>query len=231
MATIVVSIDDRFRTGKAYTIREAAQLADVSPGTVRNWLWGSTAPSGYEMEPVFGEKVKPEEVAQVSFLELSELIVAARWRKHRIKLHRIRDAHDFAFREWRLQYPFAHLNLTTLGGHILRRFEEEFPAPGPSFVVLSSPEQYVLPTFVQDELKRFDYSEDDKFAIRWYQYGQEVPIVVDPRYAGGKPAIKGRGISVEMLHKRWKAGESFKSIARDFRLKQMDVEVVLQRVA
>ncbi|MDP2675397.1 MAG: DUF433 domain-containing protein [Dehalococcoidia bacterium] len=229
--TSVSTIDDRFRTGKAYTIRQAAYLAEVSPGTVRNWLWGSTTAYGYEMAPVFGRKDKPEEVAQVSFLELSELIVAARWRKGRIKLHRIRDAHDFARTEWNLQYPFAHLNLTTIGGHILRRFEEKYPSAGPSFVVLSSPSQYVLPDFVLDELAQFVYNEADQFAERWYRYGREIPVVVDPHYAGGKPTIAGRGVSVEILHKRWKAGESFKSIARDFRLKQGDVEAVLQKVA
>ena len=229
MATVTV-IRDRFRTGKAYTIRQAANLASVSQGTVRNWLWGSSTPQGYQMEPVFGSRAKPEEVAQVSFLELSELIVAARFRKHHIKLARVRAAHNFARNEWSLQYPFAHLNLTSVGGHVLRRFEEENPGVGPSFVVLSSPEQYILPGLVQDELTRFDYSDDD-FAERWHPYGREIPVVVDPRFAGGRPTIKGRGISVEILHKRWKAGESFKSIAYDFRLAQKDVEAVLQQVA
>ncbi len=226
----VTAIHDRFRTGKAYTVRQSANLAGVSQGTVKNWLWGSTTSYGYEMAPVFGSKARPEEVAQVSFLELSELIVAARFRKHHIKLVRIRSAHHFARNEWSLPYPFAHLNLTSAGGHVLRRFEEENPGAGPSFVVLSSPEQYVLPGLVQDELTRFDYG-DDEFAERWHPYGRKIPVVVDPRFAGGRPTIKGRGITVDILHKRWKAGESFKSIAYDFRLTQKDVEAVLQQVA
>ena len=226
----VTAILDRFRTGKAYTIGQAANLAGVSQGTVRNWLWGATTAYGYEMAPVFGSKAKPVEVAQVSFLELSELIVAARFRKHHIKLQRIRAAHNYARDEWHLEYPFAHLNLTSVGGHILRRFEEDNPHRGASFVVLSSPEQYVLPGLVQDELNRFDYG-DDQFAERWHPYGREIPVVVDPRFAGGRPAIKGRGISVEILHRRWRAGESFRSIAHDFRLSQKDVEAVLQQVA
>lgn len=227
----IATIEDLFRVGKSYTIREAANLAEVSHGTVRNWLYGAAPPSGYVMEPVFGGKEKrAEQAARVSFLELAELVVAARFRKKNLKLARIRDAHEFARNEWELSHPFAHLNLTSIGGHILARFEEETPGQG-NFVVLSSSEQYVLPHVVQEELDRFDYSEEDKFAERWHLYGRDVPIVVDPRYAGGRPTIAGRGVSVDILHRRWKAGESVAYIAYDFRLKRTEVEAVLQHVA
>lgn len=183
------------------------------------------------MRPVFGGKEKtPDEVARVSFLELSELILAARFRKLKIKLPRIRQAHDFARREWGQEYPFAHFDLLSLGGHILRRFEETEPGPG-RFVVLTAPDQYVLPDLVEDELRRFDYNDEDRLATRWYPYGRDIPVVVDPRFAGGRPTIAGRGVTVEILRKRWKAGESFDSIARDFKLKPPLVEAVLRHVA
>ncbi len=224
------SIDDPFRIGKAYTIRAAANLAEVSPGTVRNWLYGTTTG---DMKAVFGRKSRSsEDAAMVSFLELAEIIVVARFRRLRLKLQRIRDAHDYARGKYELTFPFAHLELRSIGGHILHEFEESQPGRGPHFVVLSAPGQYVLPGIVQDELQRFDYSDEDKLATRWYPYGRDLPVVVDPRFAGGQPTIAGRGVTVEMLKKRWKEGrESFHSIARDFRLKAPMVEAVLQRVA
>lgn len=226
-------VDDPFRMGKAYTIREAATLADVSPGTVRNWLYGSTKG---DMEPAFGQKVKAsDEPAMVSFLDLAEIIVAARFRKVGIKLQRIRDAHDNARREYpAIAYPFAHLDLSSLGGHVLqnlREYDESHPAPGPRFVVLSSLGQYVLPQLVEEETRHFEYSKEDQLATRWYQYGPDLPVVVDPRFGGGKPTIAGRGVSVEIILRRWKAGEKIPSIAQDFRLKAPIVEAVLQRVA
>lgn len=229
----VLTIDDRFRTGKAYTVRQAADLAGVSPGTVRNWLYGSSAPSGYEMEPIFGtaKAKRPEQIARLSFLELSELIVAARFRKLRIKLPRIRAGHDYAKSRWGLEFPFAHLKLTSVGGHILREFEEADPAPGGRFVVLSSPNQYVLPGIIKNELEQFDYSEEDSFAERWYPFGRDVPAVLDPRFAGGKLTIRGRGVSVDIVSKRWRAGEKVASIASDFKLSPPDIEAVLQHVA
>jgi uncharacterized protein (DUF433 family) len=223
--------EDQFRTGKVYTIRQAAHLAGVSQGTVRNWLFGSTPKRGYSMEPVFGDKERTSEAARVSFLELSELVIAARFRRLNIRLQRIRLAHEFARKEWKVPYPFAHFELTSIGGHILRKFEEQAPSEGPRFVVLSSPDQVVLPDLVIDETENFDYSPIDKFAERWHLFGRGIPVVVDPRFAGGEPTIEGRGVRVEILRRRWKAGESFADIARDFRLKPVEVEAVLQKVA
>jgi uncharacterized protein (DUF433 family) len=223
---------DRFRTGKTYTIRQAAALAHVSMGTVRNWLFGFADPGGYHMAPLFGGKVKTEETTQVSFLELAELIIAARYRRYKIKLQRIRDAHLFAREEWGVPYPFASLDLTTVGGHILHRFEELNPDSGPQFVVLSSPNQFVLPELVAHEMDRFDYSPLDRFAERWYPHGKDVPIVVDPHYAGGRPTIAGRGVTVEIIRKRfYKARESVVSIARDFRLTRGEVEEAIRERA
>ena len=229
----ISTIDDPFRVGKAYTFREAAKLAGVSTGTVRNWLYGTTTPDGYEMQPVFEAKRQSQhEIARVSFLELSELVVAARFRHRRIKLPRIRKAHEFDRAEWEMSHPFAHLDLASLGGHILARFEEKSPDPSQGhFVVLtSSGQQVLLPELVREELARFDYAEDS-FAERWHPYGRDVPVVVDPHYAGGRPTIAGSGVSVEIIHQRWKAGEKVAYIALDFRLRRADVEAALQHVA
>lgn len=220
------NIDDPFRTGKTYSVSQAAALAKVSHGTVRNWLFG-----GLEVEPVFGSSEKGRgDLALVSFLELSELIVAARFRRLKIRLQRIRDAHDFASKDWKVDYPFAHLNLQSIGGHILSKFEEEQPAPGGHFVVLSSPEQYLLPGLVSEELANFEYARD-KFAARWFPFGREVPVVVDPRFSAGQPTIVDRGVRVDIVRRRWKAGETVSSIARDFELEPPQVEAVLQHVA
>jgi uncharacterized protein (DUF433 family) len=227
------TVDDHFRTGKAYTIAQAAALARVNHQTVRYWVYGSAAPQD-RREPVFGLKSRRAgEVAQVSFLELVEIIVAARFRAKRIRLSRVREAHGFARAEWEMEHPFASLDLDSIGGHLLARFENEHPdATGgrESFVVLSSPEQLVLPPMVSDELKRFDY-DDARFAERWHMFGREIPVVVDPHVAGGRPTIKGSNVSVDIIHKRWKSGEKVAYIAYDFQLRRADVEAVLQHVA
>ncbi len=230
----IPTIDDRFRVGKSYTARQAADLAGVSQGTVRNWLYGMSAPSGYQMDAVFGGKAKKvAEVARASFLELAELVLAARFRKLGIRLERVRIAHAYARKQFDVSHPFAHLDLTSLGGHILARFEQEVPADDRQghFVVMDAPDQYVFPELINEELTRFDYSKEDKFAERWHPYGREVPIVVDPHFAGGRPTIAGSGVSVEIVRRRWKSGEKVAYIAYDYQLRRSDVEAVLQHVA
>src|SRR3972149_3647087 len=93
---------DKFRTGKAYTVPQAARLAHSSSATVRRWLKGYEVP-GHRMTPVFGRKIEAPEAGPllVSFLELVEIVVVARFRQgadghHRVPLERLRQAHDFA---------------------------------------------------------------------------------------------------------------------------------------
>lgn len=232
----MVAIDDRFRIGKAYTIAQAARLARVSQNTVRNWLYGSQT-RDYEMEPVFGVKEKKEgEVARVSFLELIEITVAARWRSHGIKLPRVREAHDEARTRYQdIPYPFAHLDLHTVGGHVievLREFDAKWNgSPSQRFLVLTSPEQFVLPGIVESELALVDYNDVDRFAEAWHPYGRDIPIVVDPRYAAGRPIVLGSNVSVEIIRKRWRHGERPAYIAQDFQISRADVEAILQRTA
>lgn len=219
------TVDDPFRTGKAYTIGQAAALTKVTPKTIRNWVYG------YEghTEPVFGGKDRAaEEVAQVSFLELAEIAVVARFRRQKIKLDRIRRAHAYARQELFVPFPFASLKLTTLGGHVLHEYEERDPGEG-RFTVLSAPGQYVLPNIVQEELKHFEF-DGDPFVVRWYPYGKEVPVVIDPRRAGGAPTIDGRSVTLDIIRKRWMADEPIASIAHDYELKPPLVEAVLRRV-
>jgi hypothetical protein len=73
---------DLFRTGKAYNVVQAAKLAGTTPATVRRWLAGYEVP-GHQMEPVFGGRRLPAGEAPwfVSFLQLVEIVVVARFRR------------------------------------------------------------------------------------------------------------------------------------------------------
>ena len=226
--TTTATTSDPFRVGKAYTVRQAADFAAVSSKTIRDWLWAVDT-DGHSVKRVFGDKTRDEDApASVSLLDLAEIVVVARWRRLKVKLERIRAAHQFAREEWNAPYPFATLNLLTLGGHVLGRFQETIP--GQKLVVLSSPQQYVLPDMVKDELLQFDYNADDHLAERWHPYGRDLPVVVDPHYGGGVPTVEGRGVSIDIILKRWKAKQGFQTIARDLRLKPPQVEAILQHL-
>lgn len=224
---------DAFRTGKAYTIAQAARLAGTSPATVRRWLAGYEAP-GHQMMPVFAgqEAGRASAPLVISFLELVEIVVVARFRKgspggQPVTLERIRRAHAYSREQFQLPYPFASLNLRESGGHILHQFEAQ--EPGPALLALDMGGQWVLPGLVREELDRFEFS--DRLVSRWFPLGKQVPIVVDPHIAAGRPTIAGSGVTVEIIRKRFQFGQSIDFIARDFELRRSDVEQALRYAA
>ena len=222
-------VNDPFRIGKTYTIAQAARLAGTSPGTIRNWLFGAP-----RMRSVVRDRERGTNGPQrVSFLELIDFVVVAKWRReYGIDLEVIREAHAFAKNEWDVDYPFASLNMLPLGGEALRRFEETHPEAG-SLVVMSRPGQHVLPDLVLEELERFDFDPagSDPYAAVWHIHGRELPVVVDPRFGGGMPTVEGTGVTVDILIRRRKAGETRRAIASDFGLKFSVVDQILESVA
>jgi uncharacterized protein (DUF433 family) len=181
------------------------------------------------MEPVFGDKPPDGEALVVSFLELIELAVVSGFRKQRVPLQRLRDAHAFARNSFDLPYPFASLNLREHGGHVLHEFEESTPGPG-KLVVLDMHGQFVLPETVKLRVIDFDF-DADRLASRWFPFGRTIPVVIDPHLAAGIPTVAGTRISVETLKRRWKSGEPINSIAVDLEVDQQDVERILQHAA
>lgn len=182
---------DNFRTGKAYTVTQAARLAGTSPQNIGRWLRGYAA-AGHQMAPVFGPR-SPDAPRTISFLELAEIIVVAKFRqrdprgKRRISLDRLRKAHGFARREFGLEYPFASRNLKLEGGHVLHDFDLHHPDK--ELIALDMNGQWVLPFPVQRELESFDFDPDDHLARRWYPQGRDGRIIVDPHIAAGRPPL------------------------------------------
>lgn len=213
--------DNKWRTEPLYTIAESAHLTHVSHQTIRNWLYGYRV-KDRDVLPILG---KQEKAPQVSFLQLAEILIVGGFRKNKVHINRIRDAHDFAQSQWGVEYPFASLNLEPLGGHILHRFDEE--QPGVSLATLDTKlQQWTLPGFVLDTIHRFDYELE--FAARWYPKGKRVPIVVDPQISAGLPTIKNRRVTIETIRKRFKADYTPSFIASDLKLTQNEVFAALR---
>lgn len=209
-----------YRTQPMYSFSEVAHLAHVSVGTVRNWLLGYTAKQG-DVEPLF--KGYDEEEKACSFLQLVEIVVAAKFRKaEHVSLQTVRNAYDNAQQMYNLDYPFAHMDLKGIGGHIVRIIH----VPGISLQAINQPEQFTLPDLVQETIKQLDYERE--LAIRWYPIGKDIPIVVDPQISAGLPVVKGRGITVEAIYKRFKANQEIAYIEKDYKLKPGIVEKVIR---
>ena len=220
----VVKISNRWRTRPVYTVSQTAKLAGVHPITVRRWLYGSDSIST-KMRPVFSAKGKTkEDKAEVSFLQLAEIVVVSRFRKRNVKLNALRQAHEYACQVLNIEYPFAWLDLKTDGVHVFSEFAKRHP--NASLLTLDKKGQFTLPGSVIQALELFDYEEE--FAARWYPIGRNVPIVIDPRYGAGRPTIPQRRLPVASIYNRWKSGENIKFISSDYSLPAKLVETTLQ---
>jgi uncharacterized protein (DUF433 family) len=230
LSDFISDVQDPFRTGKAYTVREVARLAKTTPATVRRWLKGYDAP-GHHMDAVFGER-EPQplgEAMQVSFLELVEIAIAVKFRRgdqNVVSLERIRRAHAYARREWLVPFPFATMRFKAFGGHLLHEFQEEFPGEGQLAFDMNG--QWVLPGLVQAEIVTVDFDVADEYAAKWYPYGRDAHVVIDPHYAAGRPTIEGTRIPIHAIKERFEAGDSVGFLAKDYALKTSIVEEILR---
>jgi uncharacterized protein (DUF433 family) len=215
------------RTEPLYTISEAAHLAHVSSNTVRRWLFGYTPDPRYpwyRTPPVFdGSEVGDP---YVSFLQLVEIVIASDFRKvGHVRVDVVREAYENAKRISGIEYPFAHLELESLGGHIVQWLKRGGQAVSGAQAV-DLPEQWSLPGLITEEIHKLDYER--QLAARWYPEGKTVPIVVDPLFSSGLPTIEGRGVTVGAIRRRWKAGYLIEFIADDLDIDTTLVQRVLQ---
>lgn len=214
-----------WRTESMYSFAEAAHLANVSTTTVKNWLFGYAA-KGRIVPPLFPSSSNG---AMVSFLQMIEIMVAGRFRKNTtgkgLSFKKVRDAYVNAQESWSTEYPFAHMKLEALGGHIVHFLKEGGPVV--SHQALDAPEQWTLPGLLRREtVDQIEY--DDELAARWFPIGKGVPIVVDPRLSTGLPVISGRGVTVQAIRKRFRAGLRIDFIAKDFEMEPDLVETAIR---
>ncbi len=209
-----------WRTQPMYSYSEVAHLSGVSISTVRNWLLGYITEQG-EVKPLF-KKHETEEKSS-SFLQLIEIVVAAKFRKaEHVSFKTVRRAYDNARELYKLDYPFASVELKAIGGHIVRIMR----VPGLSLQAVDQPEQFTLPDLVQETIAQLEYEYE--LAARWYPAGKEVPIVVDPRISAGMPVVKDRGVTIDAIHKRFKAKQKMGFIAKDLALNVGVVEEAIR---
>ena len=107
-----------WRTQPMYSFKEVARLSGLSITTVRNWLFGYTT----EERQVSPLLKAPPDATCCSFINLIEVMVAARFRKAEgTKYEIVKRTYENAKKLYSLEYPFAtsKLELRAIGGHIV----------------------------------------------------------------------------------------------------------------
>ncbi len=222
----VDAIPNELLTMPAYTVSEAAKLAGTTAPTVRRWFWGN------EITPVFGERTsRTEPPTDISFLMLAEVVVAVKFRRSGVKLDTIRRAHQFARKHFAVEHPFAFKEFEVPGGHVMYEFSLASGEPPLYRAVDTEGMQAALPMEVLRRIRQFDFVPASAFAARWFPLGRDVPIVVDPRFAAGRPSVEGRGIRAETVLRRFfQGGESIEALSEDFELDPYVIEDIIRNM-
>lgn len=225
----------------AYTIAQAARLARMPSVTVRRWILGYEY-ADRRMKPVFGVQQSAQEDGELepmlSFIQLSELVVANRFRQGEaaqdipgqkrvpMPLKRIRAAHDYARTAMGVDYPFAYLKLQDQGGHILHEFEAQATGGPKGHLALDAGGNWVLPELVVTELHHFKYQEDG-MAAEWYPLGTQQPIRLNPRVRGGQPTVVKTGVTISTIISRIDRGEKREIVAYDYGMDLSSLEAAV----
>ncbi len=222
---------DPLLTAPTYSLSEGADLAGVSSQTVSHWFRGR---AGSGQVPLFQDRRRArDEEIRLSFLEVSETIVAALLRRNGASMARLRNAREFTRRYVKSEYPLATEQFKLSSRRILLEFSAAAPSARERDVLVDFDEragQSVLPVYFSTALDRFDYQLDlaPAWARRYYPYGRQTPLVIDPQFGSGRLTVAGTNIRAESVFARVSRGYSAEEIRDDFRLPLETVRAILQ---
>lgn len=191
-----------------YRIGEAARYARIAPQTVAAWHAGGVRQT---LSPKEGRTA-------LSYLQLIEVAVVAAARGAGVKLSNIRAARAYVSAKFNSKHPFAEYRFKTDGQSLFMEFSEIDGAASADAVLRPDHGGQLAWRAIIGRLEEFEY---DDIVLRWHVMGPDSAVVIDPRIAFGKPAIKGT--STWILKGRAATGESIAGIAEDFGLEEDDV--------
>lgn len=181
-----------------YTMSEAVGLTAVPASRIRRYLCGYSYRRGGERRvsgPIFEADYRPTHgVIVLSFRDLIEVRFVDAFRRHGVGPPEIRRASMVAARRWHLAHPFSARRFRTDGREI---FEEVLRDEHGEELIHLAREQRVFYDVIAPSLHGLEFDKD--VVVRWFPLGSEVPVVVDPRRALGKPISAHSGVPTALL--------------------------------
>jgi uncharacterized protein (DUF433 family) len=201
-----------------YRIGEAAKYAHIAPQTVASWH----EPSFSNHKGTLSAKDKNE---ALSYLQLIEVAVVARFRKMGVTLAKIRSAREYVSKSLHSKFPFAEYRFKTDGRELWMDYAQIESKLGDKTLLLASKGGQLAWSEIIGQLREFDY-EEHGLAVRWHVAGRRSRIVIDPRVQFGTPCIEG--IPTWTIKSRKTAGEEIDDIADDYGLSESAVIAALR---
>lgn len=210
-------IDDP-RDVPGYSVADAAHYLRMPAATVRSWALGRPyeVAHGRKTWDALIEPAQGTPPPLLSFMNLVELhVLRAMRREHALRVPVIRTALEYVTQHLGIARPLVHLEFQTDGVHLfVERLGE--------LVSVSEGGQRTLEGVLRDHLARIECDERG-LAQRLFPFVRDpsrlddpMNVMIDPRFAFGRPALRGSGITTRAILERFLAGESTEDLARDY---------------
>ena len=190
--------------GGFYTVSEAARLLQIdSSRAIYGWLAGHT---GVRADPVIRRDYQPIAGSQeLSFWDLMEVRFIHHFRKQGVPLQTLRRTAEKARRDMRKKHPFALSNLTYMTDR-KRIFSQVVEETGDQHTMDILGDQYEMYEVIEFVLARnVAFHPITGLAESFQPLGEYPSILVDPRFAYGKPVVARRGIPTAAIFRQVRA--------------------------
>lgn len=210
----------------AYSLTEAGRLLNVSPTTIRRWLFGYSydhhGPKT-EQSPLWQPQYGVEqEEPLLGFRDLMEARIVRGLRAMHIGLPTIRECLRQASEIVGDNHPFSTRRFKSDGKRI---FLEQMSDDGRSNLFDLKRRQLVFQRVVAPSFLELDF--DTEAASRWWLLPKKRTIVVDPARSFGQPIAAEAGVPTARLAQAVKAEGSVKRVAQLFEMRSATVRDAL----
>lgn len=197
---------------------DAARLLGFPPDRLRKWVRG--LPEGLTRRFPAGPFASRAEGRDrhIDFYTLIELFTVAELRRLGVTMRTLKANRAELAERFSTPYPFALRGLLTDGRRLLKELNEK------ALLELGSGGQSAFEEVVAPFCRRLDFDATSQLAALFFPMGRDVPVVVSPAHAFGRPVIAGTNLPTETVANLVRGGESLDDIAAEYQLSREEVE-------
>ena len=142
-----------------------------------------------------------------------------------LSMRKVREAALTVRREFDTPYALATKKIATDGVDIFVQFAD-------GDLARASDRQMPIRALIDEHLRFIKWGDDQwPQAITLQQFSDIAPVIIDPRFAWGRPVVESTRTPVAAIVNMWRAGDSMDLIAEEFDLTRVQVEAVCRAAA
>jgi uncharacterized protein (DUF433 family) len=214
-------MEEDIRYLPCYRLSDVAFYLRLPVSTLRAWVGRH-----YGFEPLITPaQDKPLLLSFINLVEAYVLTVIRR--KYSISMPKVRQAIGYIRKEFiKSKHPLAEKEFETDGFHLFLRISG-------ALVNITQRGQIEIEEVIKQYLKRIE-RDPRGLPVRLYPFSRKGEpdeprlIIIDPRISFGRPVLAERGIPVEVIVERYRAGESIEELVRDYECTQGEIEEAIR---